>query len=58
MAAYEQWCENNDIKAIEQTVEKYVSHWRRIAEEMLQLHQQDAKHCSVAIENLVNENRI
>jgi len=58
MIAYEQWCENNNIRAIEQTVEKYVSHWQRIAEEMLQLHQQDAKLCSVAIEQLVNDNRI
>jgi len=58
IAAYNQWCENKDIKPIEQTVEKALDHWRSLAKKMLELHQQDTGQCSHAIETLVNENRI
>ncbi len=58
MNAYNQWCENKNIKIIEQTVTMAVDHWKNIAQQMLILHQQNAKHCSATIENLVNNNHI
>jgi len=58
MAAYNQWCENKDINSIEQTVARALGHWRSIAEQMLVLHQQDAEHCHVTIEKLVNNSHI
>jgi hypothetical protein len=58
MIAYNQWCENSDIKPIALTAEKALDHWRNMAEQMLVLHQQDAAQCSVRIETLVNENHI
>jgi hypothetical protein len=56
--AYNDWCENNNIKAIEQTIATSLDHWQNIAEQMLALHQQDAKQCSGRIEVLVNDNHI
>ena len=56
--AYEQWCENQNIKTIEKTVATAVDHWQNISQQMLVLHQQDEKHCSVRIEDLVNNNHI
>jgi len=56
MDAYNQWCENRDIKSIEQTISTSLDHWKNIAEQMLALHQQDAEQCSVRIEALVNNN--
>ncbi len=56
--AYEQWCESKDIKIIEKTVATAVDHWQNIAQQMLALHRQDAGHCSVTIETLVNDNHI
>ncbi len=58
MDAYNKWCENKDIKTIEQTVTTALDHWKNISEQMLALHQQDAKLCSVKIEILVNNNHI
>jgi hypothetical protein len=58
MVAYNQWCENKDIKPIEQTVASALGHWRNIAEQMLALHQQDPEHCHAKIEILVNNNHI
>lgn len=58
MDAYNKWCENKDIKTIEQTVTTALDHWKNISEQMLALHQQDAKHCSVKIESLINDNHI
>jgi hypothetical protein len=58
MKAYEQWCENRNINAIEQTVASSLNHWQNIAQQMLALHQQDAEHCNVTIEALVNNNHI
>lgn len=58
MEAYNQWCKNSNISAIEQTVSRSVNHWQNIAEEILALHQQDAEHCSDTIETLVNNNHI
>jgi hypothetical protein len=56
--AYNDWCENNNIKVIEQTIATSLDHWQNIAEQMLALHQQDAKQCSGRIEVLVNDNHI
>jgi len=56
--AYNHWCETKNIKIIAQTAEKAVNHWQDIAEQMLVLHHQDAKHCTNAIEALVNKNHI
>lgn len=58
LTAYNQWCENKQIKTIEATVDKALDHWRNIANDMLALHQQDDEHCSIAIESLVNNNHI
>lgn len=58
MDAYNRWCENKDINTIKETVTTSLDHWQNIAEQMLALHQQDAKHCSAKIETLVNENHI
>jgi hypothetical protein len=58
MTAYNKWCENKDIDIIEQTVNTALGHWKSIAEQMLALHQQNAEHCSVRIEALVNNNHI
>ena len=54
--AYNRWCEDKDIKSIEQTVNASLDHWQNIAGQMLALHQQDAQQCSVRIEALVNDN--
>ena len=53
MDAYHEWCENGDIKIIEQTVDEALDHWQTLAQQMLELHQQDAEHCSAKIEALV-----
>ena len=58
MKAYQQWCENKNIKTIEKTVTEAVDHWQDIAQQMLILHQQHGRNCSVNIENLVNNNHI
>jgi hypothetical protein len=58
MKAYEKWCENSDIKTIEKTVSLSLDHWKKIAEQMLALHQQDVGQCSVRIETLVDNNHI
>jgi hypothetical protein len=50
--------EDKNINIIEQTVEKAVDHWLHIARQILALHQQDEKHCSVTIEALVKDNHI
>ena len=44
-----------DIKIIEQTVSEALDHWQQLAQQMLELHQQDAEHCSVRIETLIND---
>jgi hypothetical protein len=58
MDAYNKWCETSNINTIEKTVTSSVDHWQNIAEQMLALHQQDARHCSVKIESLVEDNHI
>jgi hypothetical protein len=58
MKAYDKWCDNNDIKAIEKTATLSLNHWKSIAEQMLALHQQDADQCSVRIETLVDNSHI
>ena len=58
LTAFNQWCKNKKIKTIEETVDRAVDHWRNIANDMLALHQQDAEHCSVSIESLVNRSHI
>ncbi len=58
MSAYEQWCENKNIKIIEQTVAAAVDHWKNIALQMLALHQHDAQQCNVRIEALINRSHI
>ncbi len=58
MTAYNHWCDDQNIKTIEQTVVKSVAHWRSIAQQMLALHQKDAAQCSATIEELVNNNHI
>jgi len=58
MDAYDRWCENKNIKTIEQTITMAVEHWQTIAQQMLVLHQQNTKQCSVRIENLINNNHI
>jgi len=58
MTAYEKWSENKNINTIEHTVSHAVNHWRDIAEQMLALHQQDVKRCSVRIEALVDNSHI
>ena len=56
--AYNEWCENKKTKPIEKIVNKAVHHWQDLANNMLALHQQDAKGCSSSIENLVCRNHI
>jgi len=58
MTAYEHWCENKNINAIQQTATASVDHWQSLALQMLALHQQDAKQCSVRMETLVNNSHI
>lgn len=58
MTAYEQWCENKNISTIEKIVAAAVGHWQDITQQMLVLHQQDAEHCNVTIEALVNDSHI
>jgi len=58
MDAYNKWCETRNINTIEKTVTSSVDHWQNIAEQMLALHQEDTKRCSVTIESLVNNNHI
>lgn len=58
MQSYEQWCENQDIKAIENIVTQALDHWKNIAVQMLALHQQDADQCSVRIEALVDNSHL
>ncbi|MDT8281931.1 MAG: hypothetical protein RQ982_03870 [Gammaproteobacteria bacterium] len=58
LKAYDEWCDNQDIKTIERTVTTALDHWKNISEQMLALHQQDANLCSVRIETLVNNNPI
>jgi len=58
LEAYAQWCENKNIKPIENTINKAVDHWHNIASNMLQLHQQHANQCSIDIEKLVDNNHI
>jgi len=58
MTAYDHWCDNNNIDIIKQTVSTSVDHWQNIALQMLALHQQDAKQCSVRMEILVNNSHI
>lgn len=58
MTAYDRWCENNNIDVIKQTVSTSVDHWQNIALQMLALHQQKDKQCSVRIEALVNNSHI
>ena len=56
--AYNQWCENKKISGIEKTVTKAVDHWKNISQQMLELHQHNAKNCCSEIESLVNRNHI
>jgi hypothetical protein len=56
--AYNHWCENKNIKSIEQTVTQASDHWQNIAQKMLELHRQDTKRCSVTIEALIDNNYI
>jgi len=58
MDAYNRWCENNNIGTIEKTVGASLQHWENMAMQMLVLHQQDKKQCSVSIESLVNNNHL
>ncbi len=58
MDAYNQWCDRNDISAIEKTVATALHHWRDIAGQILALHQQDSAQCSARIEALVKDNHI
>jgi len=58
LESYNQWCENKNIKTIENTINKAVNHWHVIAKDILQLHQQDADQCSINIENMVNNSHI
>lgn len=58
MDAYDQWCENQEIKTIERIVSTSLDHWQNIAQQMLALHQQDAEQCSAKIETLVKGNHI
>ncbi len=58
MTAYNKWCETRNINTIEQIVATSLDHWQNIAQQMLALHQEDAKHCSVKIEGLVKDNHI
>jgi hypothetical protein len=58
MDAYNEWCMKNDIKIIERTVTAALDHWQQLAQQMLELHQQDAEHCSVRIEALVNDSHL
>ncbi len=58
MNAYNKWCEDAKINSIDKTVATSVNHWKNIAEQMLALHQQDARQCSVRIESLVNNKNI
>lgn len=56
--AYNNWCDTNNINAIEKIVDSTVDHWHEVAQQMLALHQKDAKHCSVTIEALVKASHI
>jgi len=58
MQAYNHWCGNHDIAAIDKMVSSSLDHWKNIAAQMLVLHQQDAEHCSDTIESLVTNNHI
>ncbi len=58
ITAYECWCENNNIDTIQQTVTAAVDHWQSLALQMLALHQQDTKQCSVRMETLINNSHI
>ena len=58
MTAYNKWCVSKNINTIEQTVTTSVDHWQNISQQMLALHQQYTKQCSVRIEALVNDNHI
>jgi len=58
MKAYERWCENHDIEAIEKILSSSLDHWHNLSQQMLALHQQDAEQCSVRIEALVNDSHI
>jgi len=58
MDAYQRWCESKNISTIQQTVTASVDHWQNIALQMLALHQQDAKQCSVRIEAMVNDSHL
>ncbi len=58
MTAYERWCENKNIDSIQRTVTAAVDHWQNLALQMLALHQNDARQCSVRIETLINNNHI
>jgi hypothetical protein len=56
--AYNDWCKNKKLAAIEKTISTSQDHWAAIAKKIVSLHQQDSKHCSVTIEALVNDNHI
>lgn len=56
--AYNQWCENKKLSSIEKTITASHDHWKNIAKQIISLHHQDAKHCNVTIEALVNNNHI
>ncbi len=57
MDAYNKWCKNKKISIIEQTVVASADHWQYVAQQLLVLHQQDVKQCSIKIETLVNGNK-
>ena len=56
--AYNQWCGNKKVNIIEKTVTKTVNHWQTICQQILNLHQHNAKQCSDKIELLVSNNHI
>ena len=58
MDAYDQWCESKNIKVIEKIIASSLDHWQNIAQQMLALHQKDAEHCSVRIEDLVKQKQL
>ena len=56
--AYNQWCENKKISTIENTVTNALNHWQTISQQILSLHQHNAKQCADEIELLVSRNHI
>ncbi len=54
-SAYSQWLEDDHLENVEHTLQKACTHWRHVAEEMLDIYQRHGQGCAPYIEKMVQK---